>query len=99
MRGDGGNHHEKLGLMRILCASQFSIPDTAGTTPNPAGINTQARSRKPNRVGRTPDISHPLVSSILFQSSSPISVSLPSSQNTKLSHLSLLHHAMIMSSH
>jgi len=30
MRGDGTNHHEKLGLKRILCASQFTIPDMAG---------------------------------------------------------------------
>jgi len=38
IRGDGGNHHEKLGLKRILCVSQLTIPDTAGTSPDPAVI-------------------------------------------------------------
>jgi len=36
MGGDGGNDHETLELKRISCVSQFTIPDTAGTTPNPA---------------------------------------------------------------
>ena len=48
-RGDGGNHHEKLGLMRISCASQFTISNTAGTSPDLAGINTDPRSSKPTR--------------------------------------------------
>jgi hypothetical protein len=30
MKGDGGNHHEKLGLERMLCASQFTIADMIG---------------------------------------------------------------------
>jgi len=64
MRGDGGNHHEKLGLKRIPCASQLTIPDTAGTTPDPAGNNTDTRSSKPNQASHTPDFSYPLVSSI-----------------------------------
>src|SRR5882757_4912419 len=64
MRGDGGNDHEKLGLQRISCASQLTIPDTAGTTPNPAGKNTNTRSSKPNQASCTPDFSYPLVSSI-----------------------------------
>jgi len=33
---DGTNHHEKMELKRISCASQFTIPDMAGTSPNPA---------------------------------------------------------------
>jgi len=66
MRGDEGNHHEKLGLKRISCASQLTIPDTAGTTPDPAGKNTDARSSKPNQASRTPDFSYPLVSSIFI---------------------------------
>jgi hypothetical protein len=97
MRGDGGNHNEKLGLKKISCASQFAIPDTAGTTPDPAGINTDTRSSKPNQASRTPEFAYPLVSSISLSSSSPISLSLPSSQNPKLSHPSLSLHAMIMS--
>jgi hypothetical protein len=75
MRGDGGNHHEKLGLMRISCASQFTIPDTAGTSPDPAGNITDTRSSQSNQASRTPDFSYPLVSSISFSSSSPIQCS------------------------
>jgi len=74
IRGDGGNHREKLGLKRISCASQCTIPDTAGTSPDPAGNNTDSRSSKPNQASRTPDFSQPLVSSISFSSSSPISL-------------------------
>ena len=61
-----GNHHEKLGLTRIECASQFTIPDMAGTTPNPGGKNTDTRSSKPNQASRTHDFSYPLVSSIFI---------------------------------
>jgi len=61
MRGDAGNHHEKLELTRISCASQFTILDTAGKSPDPAGTNTDTRSFKPNQASRTPDFSYPLV--------------------------------------
>jgi len=74
IRGDGGNHHEKLGLKRMLCASQFTIPDTAGMSPDLAGNNTNMKSSKPNHASCTPDFSGPLVSSISFSSSSPISL-------------------------
>jgi len=57
IRGDGGNHHEKLGLERISCASQLTIPDTAGTSPDPAGNITDTGSSKPNQASRTPDFS------------------------------------------
>jgi len=57
IRGDGGNHHEKLGLKRILCASQFTITDMAGSSPDPAGNNTDTRSSKPNQASCTPDFS------------------------------------------
>jgi len=57
IRGDGGNHHEKLGLKRISGASQFTIPDTAGTSPDPAGNNTDTRSSEPNQACRTTDFS------------------------------------------
>jgi hypothetical protein len=74
MRGDGTNHHEKLGLQRISCASQFTIPDTVGTSPDPACNHTDTRSSQPNQASRTPDFSYPLVSSTSFSSSSPISL-------------------------
>jgi len=57
IRGDGGNHHKKLGIQRISCASQLTIPDTAGTSPNPSGNNTDRRSSKPNQASHTPDLS------------------------------------------
>jgi len=74
MRGDGRNHHEKLGLGRISCASQFTIPDTAGAIPDPACNYTDTRSSHPNQVRHTPDFSYPLVSSTSFSSSSSISL-------------------------
>jgi hypothetical protein len=39
MRVPGINHHERLGPKSISCASQFTIPDTAGMSPDP-GCNT-----------------------------------------------------------
>jgi len=55
IRGDGGNHHENLGLQRISCAGQFTIPDMARTSSDPAGTNTDTRSSKSNQASRTPD--------------------------------------------
>ena len=69
MRGEGGNHYEKLGLKWISCWSQFTIPDTAGTSPNWGGNNTDMRSSEPNLARCTPDFAYPLVSSLLFSSS------------------------------
>jgi len=57
IRGDGGNHHEKLALEKFSCASQLTIPDTAGTIPDPAGNITDTGSSKPNQASRTPDFS------------------------------------------
>jgi hypothetical protein len=74
MRRYGGNHHEKLGLKIISCASQFTIPDTAGTSSDPACNYTDTRSSQPNPASHTPDYSYPLVSSTSFSSSSPISL-------------------------
>jgi len=44
MRGDGTNRDEKLGLERISCAGQFTMPDTAGTSADPACNYTHTRS-------------------------------------------------------
>jgi hypothetical protein len=77
MRGDGGNHYEKLGIQRISCESQFTIPDMTGTTPDLAGKNTNMRASTPNQATHTTDFSYLLVSSISFPSSSPISLSCP----------------------
>jgi len=74
MGGDGTNHYEQLGLKRILCASQFTIPDTVGTSPDPACNYTNPRSSQPNQASHTHDFSYPLVFSTSFSSSSPISV-------------------------
>jgi len=74
MRGDGGNHHEKLGLKRILCARQFTIPDSAGTSPDLACNFTDMRPSQPDQASSTPDFSYPLVPSISFASSYPISL-------------------------
>jgi len=74
LRGYGGNHHEKLGRKRISCASQFTIPNMAGMTPDPACNYTDTWSSQPNLASRTPDFSYPLVSTTSFLSSSPISL-------------------------
>jgi hypothetical protein len=72
MRVYGGNHHEKLGLRNISCASQFIIPDVAGTSPDPVCNHTDPRSSQPNQASRNSDRSNPFVLSTLFLSSSPI---------------------------
>jgi len=69
-----GNHHEKLGLKRSSCASQFTIPDTADNSPHPPGNNTDMRSSKNNQASCTPYFSGPLLYSISFSSSSPVSL-------------------------
>jgi len=76
MRGDGGNHHAKLGLERIWCASAFTIPDMGGTCPDPACNNTNTRSSQPTEAGDTPDVSYPLESCTSTTSSSPVSLCL-----------------------
>jgi len=73
MRGYEGIHHEKLGIKRIWCASEFTIPTTEGTSPDPVCNYTDTRSSQPKQAGRSPDFSSPLVSSTSFSSSSPIS--------------------------
>jgi len=74
IRGDGGHRHEKLGLERSSCASQFTIPDTGGTNCDLVGNTTDTRSPKPNQASSTPDFSGLLVSSISVSSSSTISL-------------------------
>jgi len=66
MGGYGGNHHEILGLERISYLTQFTIPDTAGITPD-------TRSSQFNLASRTPGFSYRLVSSTSFSSTFPIS--------------------------
>jgi len=101
MRGDGANHHGKLELKRISCASQLTIPDTAGTSPDQVCNNPDTKSSQPNQASLTPDISYLLVSSTSFHLHPPSlsfsSTTLPSLQKTKLSHPSLSLHVMIMS--
>jgi len=74
LTGNGGNDHSKLGLRRISCASQLSIPDTTGTSPDQQCNITHMRSSEPNHAVCTPDSSYLLESSTSFSSSSPISV-------------------------
>jgi len=74
MKGYGGNLHEKRGLKIISCASQFTIPDTAGTRSNLACNFTDTRLSQPNPASHTPDYSYPLISSPSFLSSFPISL-------------------------
>jgi len=73
MRGDGGNYHDNLELKRILCMRQFNIPNRAGTSPNPACINTDMRSSQPSQACRNPNLSCLVVSCISLSSSTSIS--------------------------
>jgi len=75
IRGDGGTIHEKLGLKRMSCVIQSSIPSLTGITLNSVRNNTDTRSPKPNWAGHTPDFSCLHISPISFPYSSPISVS------------------------
>jgi len=52
------------GTWRIPCASQFTIPDMPGTSPDPACNYTDMSSSQPNQAIGTPDFPYPLVSSI-----------------------------------
>jgi len=97
-----GKSSWEMGTERILCASQFTIPNTAATSPDLACNYTAMRSSQLNLSSITPEFSHSLASSTSFSSSSPHpshSHPLQSSQITKLSHPSLSLHAMIMSWH
>jgi len=72
MRGDWGNHHQKMEYQSVSCVSQFTISDMADTSFNPAPNNINTRSSKPNHASCTPGFSYALVSSISFSSSSSI---------------------------
>jgi len=72
MRGYGGNYHEKLGLLRMSCTSQLTIPDTASKSPGLVCNYADTRSLQPNQANCTGDFSYPLVSSSSFSSSSLI---------------------------
>ena len=74
MGGDGGNHHEKRELRRVSCATEFTILDLAGMNPDLVRTITNSRSSEPNLASRTPNFPYPLVSSISFSPSSPISL-------------------------
>jgi hypothetical protein len=80
---------------------KMTIPDTAGTSPDPACNYINPKSSQPNQASRTlishirsypPHRSHLHPPSLSFSS-----LTLPSSQNTKLSHPSLSLYVMIMS--
>jgi len=69
--GDEANHHERLRVEGILCASHFTIPDMAFTSPDHLGNKTQTMSAKLNQACHTPEMSHLLVSFICFPSLFP----------------------------
>jgi len=73
MGRDVANHHEKLGRKRILCASQFVTPDTAGVSPNLACNHTDPRFSQPDQASHTSEFSYSLISSTSFSGSTLIS--------------------------
>ena len=74
MRRYRGNHYEKLGLKKISCASQFTIPNLPGMSTDPAFDYTYTTSSQPNQACRTPDSASPLI--ILHIVLIPIPISL-----------------------
>jgi hypothetical protein len=76
MRGDGTNLGEKVNVQSNLYASQFTIPDMAGTNPAPACIHINLRSSHINQASDTPDFSYLLASSTFFLTSSSITLCL-----------------------
>ena len=81
-----GTPHEKLGLKRIPCASQFTISDTAGMRLDPVCNYINTMFSQSDHTGFTPDHSYPLVSSTSFSSSSPISLFLIHTSNIITEH-------------
>jgi len=69
-----GNRNGELGLKRISCVSQLTIPDMAGRSSNPAGMYTDTRASELTQASRTAEFSYLLVYSISFSSSSTISI-------------------------
>jgi hypothetical protein len=70
----GGKYDEKQVLEVITRASQFTIPNKAGTSPDPVCNSTDTRSFQFKPASRTPDYTYPFVSSTLLSSSSHISL-------------------------
>ena len=73
-QGRWGKSSWETGTWRISCGIQLTMLDTARMSPNPAGNITDTRSSYPNQASHTPNFSTPLVSSISFSSSSPVSL-------------------------
>ena len=59
---------------RSVCASELTIPNMAGRSPDLACNNSNTWSSQRNQASCTADFSYPLESSISFSSSSPISL-------------------------
>jgi len=55
MRRNGAYDHEKLGLKKVWCDSQYIITDTAGTSPDLACDFTNKMSYELNQASRPPD--------------------------------------------
>jgi len=73
---DVGNHHEKLGLKRISGESQLYHPRYGREETRSTGYWHYYEVFHTQSGSLTPDFTYPLVSSISFPSSSPISLSL-----------------------
>jgi len=86
MRGYPRNHPENLGMKRMLCGSQFIIPNTAGTSSNLSCNHIDTRSSEHHHASYISDFSYPLVSFLSLWFSSTIC-------------LFLVHNSTIMDEH
>jgi len=74
----------------MSCGSRCTIPDIAGTTPDPMGKNSNTiLSFQPNKARPHPDFSYLLVSSVSFPSSSHLSFSTINTRHKVKSSLSI----------
>jgi hypothetical protein len=60
------------GTKRILCASQWTVRKTAGTSPHPVCNYTNRRCSRPTQASHMANFSYPLLSSTWYSSVSPM---------------------------
>jgi len=74
MRAYRRNHRNEMGLERMYCASQFTIPKRAGTGSDLRCNYPDTRSSWPNQTSVTPDFAYALVILHIILISIPITL-------------------------
>jgi hypothetical protein len=66
IRGDGGIDYMKVELQRMLCASQFTLPNMVHMSLDLASHNRKTRSHTPSQASWTTDFSYQLISACIL---------------------------------